>query len=125
MFIIDTYIGVSEGKGLGVFAKNPIKKGTIIWEFIDGLDIKVHKNIVDGLNESQKTFINKYFWREDDYYYSSCDDSRFQNHSETPNSICFGETQMIALSDIESGEEILVNYSSFDDDYDSYKDLLF
>lgn len=125
MFIVDTYIGVSEGKGLGVFTKNPIKKGTIIWEFIDGLDIKVHKNIVNELNESQKAFIKKYFWRENDYYYSSCDDSRFQNHSATPNSIVFGENKMIASSDIESGEEILADYSSFDDDYDSYKDQLF
>ena len=33
MFTIEVYIKESEGKGLGVFSKNFIPKGTIICEF--------------------------------------------------------------------------------------------
>jgi SET domain-containing protein len=75
------------------------------------------------LNDVQKSYVDRYFWKEEDYYYSSCDYSNFQNHSYTPNSIPLGD-KMVAARNIEANEEILVNYQSFDDDFNSYKDIL-
>jgi SET domain-containing protein len=123
MLLVETYIAESPGKGLGVFSKNPIKKGDVIWEFVEGFDIKVHIDKYSLLNEVQKLYVDRYFWKEDDYYYSSCDYSNFQNHSYTPNSIPLGD-KMVAARNIEANEEILVNYQSFDDDFNSYKDIL-
>ena len=65
-----------------------------------------------------------YFWKNNDYLYSSCDHSIFQNHSNNPNSIELDEDKMIAARDIYPNEEILVCYESFDDDFDIYKNTL-
>lgn len=132
MFLVDTYISQSLGKGLGIFATFPIKKGTIVWEFIEGMDIRIHKNDLPKLNTVQLKFINTYFWIEGDYYYSSCDHSMFQNHSKNPNVIVAkdkiyinnSELPMIAVRDINQDEELLVDYEEFDDSYSTYKHTL-
>lgn len=120
MFTVSTYIDKTENKGFGVFAKEYISKDTIIWEFIEGLDIKIHKDNLEKLNNVQKNFVDIYFWKEGDYYYSSCDHSVFQNHCSTPNSTTSGSLYMVATKDIGIGEEITVDYSHFDDSYDDY-----
>lgn len=124
MFTVDVHIQKTKDKGFGVFANEYIKKDTIIWEFIEGLDIKIHKDFIKSLNQIQKKFIDIYFWKESDYLYSSCDHSIFQNHSSTPNSITSGSLYMIAARDILIGEEITVNYSHFDDSYNEYAHTL-
>ncbi len=124
MFTIDLYIEKTQDKGFGVFANEYIKKDTIIWEFIEGLDIKIHKNFIENLNETQRKFIDIYFWKEGDYFYSSCDHSIFQNHSSNPNSIISGSLYMVAARDIRVGEEVTVNYSEFDDSYSEYAHTL-
>jgi SET domain-containing protein len=123
MLLVETYLAESPGMGLGLFAKNFIKEGTLIWEFVEGFDIEVHADEYELLNDVQKAYVNKYFWKEGDYLYASCDYSNFQNHSYNPNSVVFGE-KMIAARDIQADEEILVNYQTFDDDFDLYKDKL-
>jgi len=124
MFTIEVYIKESEGKGLGVFSKNFIPKGTTIWQFVEGFDIKIHMSELIKLNNIQKKFVDKYFWRENDYYYSSCDHSIFQNHSPNSNSISDKNGDMVAKCDINIDEEILVNYNDFDLDFDLYKNEL-
>ena len=123
MLVVETYIAESPGMGFGLFSKNPIKEGDVIWEFVEGFDTKVHESGYSLLNDVQKAFVDKYFWKEEDYYCSSCDYSNFQNHSYSPNSIPLGD-KMVAARDIGANEEILVNYQSFDDDFSSYKDIL-
>lgn len=124
MFTIEVYIKESEGKGLGVFSNNFLKKGTIIWQFVEGFDTKTHIKNLDKLNDIQKKFVDKYFWREEDYYYSSCDHSIFINHSFTPNTMLDKDGNIVTICDINVGEEILENYNSFDLDFDSYKNEL-
>ena len=109
--------GVCEG--LGLFAKEHVKAGTVIWSFVEGFDVKVHVSKLDDLLFVQKLYVEKYFWREGDYLYTSCDNSVFQNHSSNPNSGTAGD-DMVSLRDILPGEEILVNYSQFDDDFAEY-----
>jgi SET domain-containing protein len=123
MLLIETYLKESPNKGLGLFSKNFIPKDTIIWKFVEGFDIKVHEDEYKSLPDIQKKFVDKYFWKEGNYLYSSCDHSVFQNHSTNPNSIEDGE-DMKASRDILPGEEILVNYSAFDDDFNLYKNDL-
>ena len=42
MFTIDLYIEKTKDKGFGVFANEAIKKDTIVWEFIEGLDPELY-----------------------------------------------------------------------------------
>jgi SET domain-containing protein len=123
MLLVETYIAESPGMGLGLFAKNFIKKDTVVWEFVEGFDTEVHIDEYKNLNDIQKAFVDKYFWKEGEYYYASCDYSNFQNHSYNPNSIVVGE-KMLAARDIQANEEILVDYQTFDDNFNSYKDML-
>lgn len=124
MFTVKTYLKESPGKGLGTFAKKFIPKDTIVWEFVEGFDIKVHKDKINELSLVQKDFIYKYFWKEGDYFYSSCDHSIFQNHSYDFNTISKGE-YVVALRDIQANEELTANYQEFDDMFESYKEILF
>lgn len=124
MLLIETYVAESPGMGLGLFSKNLVPKGTIIWRFVEGFDIKVNKEKYKSLSEVQKKFVDEYFWKEGDYLYSSCDHSNFQNHSNHPNSVAKGEDEMVAARDIQPNEEILVSYDTFDDDFDVYKNKL-
>jgi len=120
MMRIETEIkmsGVCEG--LGLFAKEHVRAGTIIWSFVEGFDVKVHVSKLSELLPVQKKHVEKYFWREGNYLYTSCDNSVFQNHSSKPNSGALG-FNMAALRDILPGEEILVDYSHFDDDFAEY-----
>ncbi len=71
MLLVETYLAESPGMGLGLFAKNFIKEGTLIWEFVEGFDIEVHADEYERLNDVQKAHVDKYFWQEGDYYYSS------------------------------------------------------
>ena len=124
MLLVETYLSESSGKGLGLFAKKFIPKDTIIWQFIESLDVKIHKDKYELLNDIPKKFIDTYFWKEGDYLYSSCDHSIFQNHSDNPNCVELDEDKTVAARDIQPNEEILVSYEDFDDDFESYKDLL-
>ena len=54
MFTVDLYIEKTKDKGFGVFANEFIKKDTVVWEFIEGLDIKIHESLIEKLNETQK-----------------------------------------------------------------------
>ncbi len=120
MMTIKTYVAKSTVcDSLGLFSKEKVKAGTVLWTFVEGFDVKVHKSKIHVLSPPQREYVDSHFWREGDYFYSSCDNSNFQNHSNNPNSIPSGDV-MIASRDIEANEEILVNYSGFDDDWSTY-----
>jgi SET domain-containing protein len=110
--------------GLGLFASEIIKSDTIVWEFIEGLDIRINEDTLNKLNNAQREFFKKYGWKEDDgNYYSSCDLTNFINHSFTPNLICVGEI-IKTNKDIEIGEELFINYEDFDVEFETYKNEL-
>jgi SET domain-containing protein len=123
MFLFRTEVKVATDPrmGLGLFATEFIPKDSIVWEFVEGVDIKVSVDRVEQMSEAQQEYFEKYAWVEDDYYYSSCDLTNFVNHSYQPNLKIIDEI-MISLKDIHPGEELFENYAEFDDCFDEYKD---
>ena len=123
MFLFRTEVKVATDPrmGLGLFATEFIPKDSIVWEFVEGVDIKVSVDRVEQMSEAQQEYFEKYAWVEDDYYYSSCDLTNFVNHSYQPNLKIIDEI-MISLRDIYPGEELFENYAEFDDCFDEYKD---
>jgi SET domain-containing protein len=123
MFLFRTEVKVATDPrmGLGLFATEFIPKDSIVWEFVEGVDIKVSADRVEQMSEAQQEYFEKYAWVEDDYYYSSCDLTNFVNHSYQPNLKIIDEI-MISLKDIYPGEELFENYAEFDDCFDEYKD---
>jgi SET domain-containing protein len=123
MFLFRTEVKVATDPrmGLGLFATEFIPKDSLVWEFVEGVDIKVSIEEVEQMSEAQQEYFEKYAWVEDNYYYSSCDLTNFVNHSYQPNLKIIDEI-MISLRDIHPGEELFENYAEFDDCFDEYKD---
>lgn len=121
LFRTEVKVATDPRMGLGLFAAEFIPKGSIVWEFVEGVDIKVSVDRVEKMSEVQQEYFEKYAWVEDDYYYSSCDLTNFVNHSYQPNLKIIDEV-MISLRDIYPGEELFENYAEFDDCFDEYKD---
>lgn len=91
---IDFEVNKSNVHGLGLFAVNPIKKGTIL--------IPIMQIDVDG------KIINEYDLK--------FEPQNYLNHSESNNTIPFKVKDIIyiaALKDIPSNDEILCNYNNF------------
>jgi uncharacterized protein len=122
---VEVKVATNPEMGLGLFSKEFIPKGTIVWEFVEGIDVKISEEKFQTLNDAQKEFFYKYGWREEDgFYYSSSDLTNFINHSYEPNIEVVGDF-LITKSDIEIGDELFGNYGEFDVDFDSYKDTYY
>ena len=123
MFLFKTEVKAANNPqmGLGLFAKEYIPRGAVVWRFFPGIDIMVPVDVVEGLSIVQKEYFEKYAWVKNGYYYSSCDLSNFINHSDTPN-LKFDGDIVYALEDIFPEEELFENYKEFDDYFDEYKD---
>lgn len=121
LYKVEVKIATNPKMDLGLFTKEFIPKGTIVWEFVEGVDIKMDEVTFNKLNEAQKEFFEKYGWKEDDgFYYSSCDLTNFINHSYNPNLDVVGEI-IISNKDIQIGEELFEDYSQFDAEFYTYK----
>ncbi len=125
MLLVKTKIGQSKINGIGLFADQFIKKGTIIWKFQTGFDLRVGKDELGNLSESAKEQFLKYAYLNPrtQKYILCFDDARFFNHSDEPNSIDVDspddeEGLDVADRDIEKGEELTCNYKDFDADFD-------
>ncbi len=120
MLLIRTYLAKSRIHGIGVFAREKIPKGTKIWKFIPGLDVKIGKEILGKLPQPAREQIIHYSYinKVTGEYVLPADNDRFTNHSENPNTtnIGFGadEGETYAARDIEEGEEITTNYKEID-----------
>jgi SET domain-containing protein len=121
MLLVKTKILPSKIHGLGLFADQLIPKGTEIWRFTPGIDLKLTREEILALPELAQICAYTYGYRSKKsglYIYSS-DGARHINHSDDPNSYSEykdseEEAVTVALKDIQPGEEILDNYNSFE-----------
>ncbi len=125
MLLIKTKIGTSDFHGTGLFAGQFIPKGTPIWRFTEGFDLKYSKAELNQLSEPARHQFLHYCYSYTDetgHYYVVCaDDYRFLNHSVKPNVInteVVGEEEGVdvALKDIQAGEELVCDCREFDED---------
>ncbi len=114
--------------GVGLFADECIPKGTIPWRFDPKFDLVFPIDEVEKMPEHQKRLIKffAYFSAKRQAYIYSIDDSRFLNHSTHPNHDILpvqDEVELcnVANRDIQVGEELTVDYRTFDD-FDSSRD---
>jgi SET domain-containing protein len=111
----------SKINGIGLIADERIPKGTVTWRFNKTFDLQFEPDDVVKMPKEHQDLIYKYaFLSMTTGKYIFCiDDSRFTNHSIHNNidSIPFDgelETLGVANRDVEIGEELLVNYRTFD-----------
>jgi SET domain-containing protein len=122
MLEVETYLRTSPINGIGLFSKNAIPKGTIIWRFREGFDTVLNKKEFDRLPKYAKQTIIHYMFYSNDLegYVIMPDDARFFNHSTTPNTKTVTddsghiEPMTLASRDILTDEEITSDYYEFD-----------
>lgn len=125
MLLVKTKIDLSNIQGIGLFANQYIKRGSIVWELDTLVDKLYDEEIFDLIRSPTKEALCKYSYKMGGKIIVCGDDARFINHSKHPNCIEDEKTlNSIAAYDIMSGEEITENYASFDDNFNTYADNL-
>lgn len=111
----------SPGKGLGLFAKQFIKKGDLIWTYREGENVTIFRkpeSFVEFLDtlpdvESRIEILDKTYPCEiSGSVILVHDDNRFTNHSDMANTVS-GAKFSVAARDILPGEEIFDDYRSY------------
>jgi SET domain-containing protein len=127
MLVVKTILAPSDIEGLGLFARQHIPKGAIVWTFVPGVDALFDESAIEALPAVTQDICRRYAYLDpNSKKYVLCgDDARFENHSENPNTTgVYPEGQPfgidIATRDIQEGEEITCDYRSFDAEF-SYK----
>ena len=124
----DVYVrlGVSKIHGVGVFAIRHIKKGTDPFMHDNNQIVWIKDEEVQKLKEDNQElykFYEDFCVFKDGYWgappnFNQLTSSWFLNNSEDPNMQCDGEDYIFfAKRDIEKGEELTADYSTYSEDY--------
>ena len=113
MLLVKTYLDKSTIEGIGVFANEFIPKGTVIWRFNSHLDRILYEQ--DTFSKLEWEFLNRYAYydKQLNNWILPADNDRFTNHSDNPNTGPEKE-DVIALKDIQKGDEITIDYFNID-----------
>lgn len=125
MLTVKTQIKQSRIAGIGLFAAQFIPKGTIVWTYKEKLDALFTKEEIEQFSfASQEQFYNYAYLDKTYGQYLLCgDDGRFFNHSPVPNCDDSEKNVTMALQDINSGDELTVDYTTFCDDIENHQGL--
>ena len=97
--------------GRGVRATAPIPRGTIVWAR-DAADEVLSPDEVEALPAKRRAFVHTYGYRDSRGFSIVCADAgKYVNHSCQPTLRGVGHDVMIAIRDIERGEEITCDYA--------------
>lgn len=121
MMLVRTYAAPSAVEGIGVFAAEPIKQGTLIWRYDPDFDRLVPADWALTGAPVMREFLTRYAYPAHDdptMLVIEIDNGRLMNHSETPNTDFTKIIEGYALRDIAEGEEFLCNYSEFDPQFE-------
>jgi len=105
--------------GIGLFTKEDLKKGQIVYTASPLLDVNITQEQFDSLNENEKAEIRYWgFWDEpNNVWHVDFDNSKFINHSFDPTLTQdpkHKNAYLIAMRDIKTGEELTQNYLEFE-----------
>ena len=121
MFIINTYIAKSDIEGVGVFTAQDVKAGEVISKFEVDFDRLIPTEDYLNAPPHLKSLLDRYAFphpQKPDFIVYEVDNSRFMNHSETPNTDYSDFEAGRALRDIRAGEELTCNYNDFFSGYE-------
>lgn len=122
MFIVETYVGVSDIDGLGVFTAVDIKKGQTVWEFDEAVDSVISAADYRALSTKDQEYvaIHGFFDLQKNVWIVGGDNDIYSNHAANSNLIesedLSGVTpSLVAAEDIPAGTELTQNYLDYDD----------
>lgn len=116
MMLVPTYVKASSIHGVGVFAAEPIKAGTLIWEMNELFDKRMTADAIAALPAITQHTIRTYGYPSRAYpneWILEYDNGRFMNHSPTPNTDFRGDFKGYAIVDIAAGDELTSDYAEW------------
>ena len=121
MLMVKTRLAPSPIAGIGLFADQDIKKGTVTWRFMAAYDRLLSEADIGNLPEPARSNIldHAYLDATSGLFVLCADNARFMNHSDDPNTAGVHdpgsiEGYDIATRDIVAGEELTCDYRTFD-----------
>ena len=114
----------SKINNFGLFAKEIIYKGELIWTSTDDAIKIIHVAELNKLPENEQKDWIDHCYQIGDHYHMDIDDTRLMNHSCEPNTIDYPEnnpTSIIAVRDIKKDEEVTWNYMPFMNPYQKFE----
>ncbi len=115
MLVVRTYLEKSPIHGFGIFAREPVTRGSLVWQFHEKLDIKFTPEEFEKLPASVKEEIEWHMYEPEEggpFYYEATM-GKYMNHSRLPN-VDFSEVgQGVATQDIAAGDELTCDYRHF------------
>lgn len=119
MLLVGVALGKSDIEGIGVFAKQPIARGTLVWKLDQRYDRLVPVEQWEAEAGPVKEYLDRYCYprRADPrFIVFEADDARYMNHSDRPNCDFGPGDEAYALCDIAVGEELTCDYNVFFED---------
>lgn len=116
--LIETTLHEVPGKGVGLFTAEDIVQGQLIYKDDLAFDRLIPAKILETYPKPLIEFVQEHaaYYKDQDAYYLCCDNARFWNHSDTPNTKYSKETgEVIALETISKGQELTSDYREFCD----------
>ena len=114
MLLIDTYLDKSKIQGVGVFAKENVKKGEKIKEVRSEFEIEFNSDNLPKMPLALAKFIDTHSYERElgsKILVMGIDNEKYLNHSDDASV----DDEGYALKDIKIGDEITINYKDFDD----------
>jgi uncharacterized protein len=110
MLVVRTYVAPSRVHGLGVFARHPLRAGTLVWVFDPVIDQVITRDQLAALPDTVRDIaLSRSFVSKNGQTILSRDNGVFLNHSERPN-IAGESSEAFALRDIAMDEELTEDY---------------
>lgn len=116
MLLIDVYLKKSQIEGLGVFAREPVASGTVMWEFHPDFDRAVPRAVYEAATGPMRNWLDRYGYPaigDSDTIIFELDDARYMNHSDNPNMVFVDGRRAVAARDIVADEELTCDYNAF------------
>jgi len=122
MMTIPVYVGHSKIHGQGVFARERVRAGTVVWQFHPSLEQKIDKVVLNYSEPTVGRFVmERGYLNPSDQWILCIDEAQFLNFAQPANTKLGGkqdgEYLLLAVTDIEPGQEITVPPES-DCDYE-------
>lgn len=119
MIHIKYKIDKSKIHGVGLFTKENLKKGQVVYTASPILDVDISQEQFDSLDEKEKREVRYWgFWDEpNNVWHVDFDNSKFINHSFNPTLTQDPEHKdayLIATRDVKKGEKLTQNYLEFE-----------